>query len=60
MKNYSYKGTIIAVIAILIMVILYKFILKPEENGKDTTETTERPTFAYEAVPAELHAMPTE
>ncbi len=60
MKNYSYKGTLIALIAILLAALIYKFMMKPEtENDGSAVEAT-RPTFAYEAVPAEIHAMPTE
>ncbi len=60
MKNYSYKGTLIALMAILLAALIYKFMMKQETRDDSSAVEATRPTFAYEVVPAEIHAMPTE
>jgi len=58
MKKYSYTGTLLAIIFILIMVVVYKFILNTNENAatEEQTEEVTMPTFTYEPIEASLFA----
>lgn len=59
-RKYSYTGTVIAVIIIVLMVILVKFVFKEDLSGKETVfEPTEAPTVQF-FENTQLSALPTE
>lgn len=59
-EKRSYKGTVIALIVIIILVLLSKFVFKEDFSQKDIlVEPTEAPTVRF-FEGTQLMAMPTE
>lgn len=59
-RKYSYIGTAIAVITIVLLVILAKLVFKEDLSGKETVfEPTEAPTVQF-FENTQLSALPAE
>lgn len=59
-QRYSFMGTFCAIIIILIMFFLSKYVFKNESGTTDNPEPATESTYEYPAVPAEFGVLPSE
>ncbi len=59
-QRYSFMGTLCAIIVILIMFFLSKYVFKNEGGSSAVRETATESTYEYPAVPAEFGVLPSE
>lgn len=59
-QKYSFMGTLCAIIVILIMFFLSKYVFKNEDSASNGEEIPTESTYVYPAVQAQFGVLPSE